>query len=94
MPSLIVLDEPNSNLDDVGERALVQAVLAAKQKGSTVILITHRPSVLAAVDKLLVMAEGTVKLFGPRDQVWAALNEANKQAQQLAQQPQAATPSA
>ncbi|MFO1385238.1 MAG: type I secretion system permease/ATPase [Chitinivorax sp.] len=97
MPSLIVLDEPNSNLDDVGERALVQAVLAAKQKGSTVILITHRPSVLAAVDKLLVMAEGALKLFGPRDQVWAALNEANKQAQQaqqLAQQPQAATPSA
>ena len=40
----------------------------------------------AAVDKLLVMAEGTVKLFGPRDQVWASLNEANKQAQQLAQQ--------
>lgn len=86
MPSLIVLDEPNSNLDEVGERALVQAVLAAKQKGSTVVLITHRPSVLAAVDKLLVMAEGTVKLFGPRDQVWASLNEANKQAQQLAQQ--------
>lgn len=89
MPSLIVLDEPNSNLDEVGERALVMAIQAAKQRGSTVVLITHRPSVLSAVDKLLVLAEGEIKLFGPRDKVWADLNEANRQAaaaQQAAQQ--------
>ncbi|WP_043648231.1 type I secretion system permease/ATPase [Chitinilyticum litopenaei] len=89
MPSLIVLDEPNSNLDDVGEKALVGAVLAAKQRGSTVILITHRTAILAAVDKLLVMADGASRLFGPRDQVLASLNEAvQQQAQQLQQQAQ------
>ncbi|STR45289.1 type I secretion system permease/ATPase [Iodobacter fluviatilis] len=76
MPSLIVLDEPNANLDDNGERALVQAILRAKESGATVVLITHRTHVLAVVDLLLVMADGMLKYYGPRDQVLAALTPA------------------
>jgi ATP-binding cassette subfamily C exporter for protease/lipase len=72
-PSFIVLDEPNSNLDDVGEKALVEAVKELKARGKTVVLITHRLNFLMVVDKILVMNEGTVKLYGPRDQVLAAL---------------------
>lgn len=73
MPALVVLDEPNSNLDDAGEAALVTAIGEMRNHGTTVILITHRPSVLAVVDKLLVLQDGTQKLFGPRDQVLKAL---------------------
>jgi ATP-binding cassette subfamily C exporter for protease/lipase len=72
-PALVVLDEPNSNLDDAGEAALVTAIGELRAKGTTVILVTHRPSVLAVVDKLLVLQDGTQKLFGPRDQVLKAL---------------------
>ncbi|MBB2496816.1 type I secretion system permease/ATPase [Aquipseudomonas ullengensis] len=72
-PALIVLDEPNSNLDDAGESALVTAIGALRDSGSTVVLVTHRPNVLAVVDKLLVLQDGTQKLFGPRDQVLQAL---------------------
>lgn len=79
-PVLIVLDEPNSNLDDVGEAALVQAVRGLKQAGRTVVLITHRTSILAAVDKLLLLVEGTLQLFGPRDEVLAALAQRQQQA--------------
>jgi len=72
-PPFIVLDEPNSNLDDVGEAALVQAVLAQKAAGRTLIVITHRTSILSAVDKLLLLREGVVQGFGPRQQVLEAL---------------------
>nr|WP_242482230.1 type I secretion system permease/ATPase [Thiocystis violacea] len=68
-PVLVVLDEPNSNLDDQGEAALVKAIAQLKADGATVVIITHRPSVLSSVDKILVMREGMVELFGPRDQV-------------------------
>lgn len=70
-PVLVVLDEPNSNLDDEGEAALVQAVAHLKSLGSTVFLITHRPNVLKGVDKILVLRDGMLHLFGPRDQVLA-----------------------
>ena len=70
-PVLVVLDEPNSNLDDQGEAALVQAVAALKAAGRTVLIITHRPSILSGVDKILVLREGQVQAFGPRDQVMA-----------------------
>lgn len=68
-PVLVVLDEPNSNLDDIGEAALVQALRELKLKKATVLIITHRPSVLAHVDYILVMNEGQVQTFGSRDQI-------------------------
>lgn len=72
-PALLVLDEPNSNLDDVGERALLQAILNMKQQGTTIVLITHRLSILAATDAILILKDGAVAAFGPRDQVLASL---------------------
>lgn len=72
-PALVVLDEPNSNLDDAGEAALVQAVRKLKAEGCTVVLVTHRPSILGAVDKLLFLKDGVQTLFGPRDQVLKTL---------------------
>lgn len=83
-PALIVLDEPNSNLDEVGEQALVNAVLDLRKRGKTIILITHRPSAIGATTKLLVMRDGGVQLFGPTKDVMAAINDANQKA--LAQQ--------
>lgn len=77
-PSVIVLDEPNSNLDDAGEAALVAAVRDLRQRGKTIILITHRTSAIGATSKLLLMRDGSVHMFGPTDQVLAALNEANQ----------------
>lgn len=79
-PALVVLDEPNSNLDDVGEAALVQTVQDLKRRGTTVIVITHRLNILAAVDKLLVMREGVMTLFGPREDVLKALRQQQAQA--------------
>ena len=71
-PALIVLDEPNSNLDDQGEAALAETLRRLKAEKRTVMIITHRMSTLAVADSILVMHEGTVKLHGPRDQVLAA----------------------
>jgi ATP-binding cassette subfamily C protein len=70
-PFLIVLDEPNANLDNVGEVALTQAIRAAKARGAIVILIAHRPSALATCDKVLFVANGAQQEFGPRDDVLA-----------------------
>jgi ATP-binding cassette subfamily C protein EexD len=72
-PKLMVLDEPNSNLDDQGEKELVEAIKRIKQMGCTVIVITHRTMVLQCVDKILVMKDGLAAAFGPRDQVLASL---------------------
>ena len=68
-PKLIILDEPNSNLDDQGERDLLSALRKMKESGSTIIVITHRTSILSVVDKLLLMKEGMVTNFGERDLV-------------------------
>ena len=84
-PSLIVLDEPNSNLDDAGENALVNAVMDLRQRGKTIILITHRPAAINLTTKLLLMRDGAVHMFGPTPQVLAALQEANKKAVEAAQ---------
>ena len=79
-PALIVLDEPNANLDEAGEAALIQTVQNMKAKGKTVIVITHRPGILAVADRLLVLMEGKVKAQGPRDAVIAALRAATQAA--------------
>ncbi len=92
-PALIVLDEPNSNLDEAGEQALVNAVLDLRQRGKTIVLITHRPSAISVTTKLLLMQDGGVQMFGPTKDVLAALNEANQKAlaaQQAAQRAAAA----
>ena len=68
-PFLVVLDEPNSNLDRAGEDALAAAVTAACARGAAVVVIAHRPSILAAVHKVLLMEDGRVRAFGPRDQI-------------------------
>jgi ATP-binding cassette subfamily C exporter for protease/lipase len=72
-PRFIVLDEPNSSLDEAGERALVQTLLALKSRGATLVVITHRTSVLEAVDQILVLRDGQMQGIGPRDEVLAAL---------------------
>lgn len=87
-PALMVLDEPNSNLDDVGEAALIQAVADMRQRGKTVILITHRTNIIGVTNKLLILRDGQVSMFGPTQDVLNALNESNQkqlQAQQAAQ---------
>jgi ATP-binding cassette subfamily C protein EexD len=68
-PILVVLDEPNSNLDDIGEQALLCAISELKKRQVTVVLITHRATILGAVDQLLAMHEGQVVAVGPRDEV-------------------------
>ncbi len=75
-PVLVVLDEPNANLDDMGEAALVRTVQELKAKGCTVFLITHRPGILAVADRLLILRNGLVQANGPRDEVLAALRAA------------------
>lgn len=74
-PVFIVLDEPNSNLDDTGEKALAVAISEAKARGATVIIITHRVSVLAQVDMLVVLANGRMVHQGPRDEVLRQLQQ-------------------
>lgn len=69
-PKFIVLDEPNANLDQAGESALSNALLAARKKGTTAVVISHRPSVLAVVDKVLVLRDGQVEAFGTRDEIF------------------------
>jgi ATP-binding cassette, subfamily C, bacterial len=68
-PRLVVLDEPNANLDGDGEAALLRAITRLKERGATVVAVTHRPSLLRAVDDVLVLRDGGVELFGPRDEV-------------------------
>jgi ATP-binding cassette subfamily C protein EexD len=70
-PRLVVLDEPNSNLDDHGEAALLTAMRHLKHSRATVLVITHRPSLLHSVDRIMVLREGRIHLFGPKDQVLA-----------------------
>ena len=72
-PCLIVLDEPNSNLDDQGEKELVEALERIKRQGSTIIVISHRTMVLQSMDKMMVLKEGATLNYGPRGQVLAAL---------------------
>ncbi len=68
-PKLVVLDEPNSNLDGDAEQALIRGLEALKAKGCTVILVSHRPTLVQGVDKVLLMRDGAVEAFGPRAEV-------------------------
>jgi PrtD family type I secretion system ABC transporter len=68
-PALLILDEPNSNLDTAGDQALIEAVNHARDQGSTVVIISHRLSILGSVDKVLVLNQGMVEAFGSRDEV-------------------------
>jgi ATP-binding cassette subfamily C protein EexD len=72
-PKIIVLDEPNSNLDDQGEQALAHTLQLLKQSGTTLFVVSHRPSILKNIDKLLVMRDGQLQAFGKRDDVMAHL---------------------
>jgi ATP-binding cassette subfamily C exporter for protease/lipase len=85
-PTLLVLDEPNSNLDEVGEAALVAAIAQAKARGATVIFVSHSARLIGVADKLLALREGQLNAYGPRDQVIAFL----QQGQQLSKAPQIA----
>ncbi len=68
-PVLVVLDEPNANLDADGDAALAKAVQGLKARKATTIIVAHRPSAIAFVDKLLMLSEGETRAFGPRDEV-------------------------
>jgi len=79
-PVLVVLDEPNSSLDEAGDAALASAILELKARGTTFVIMTHRTSVLAVADKMMVLRDGVMQAFGPRDDVLAALKKANEEA--------------
>ena len=83
-PVFVVLDEPNSSLDEEGDAALARAIQDAKARGTTFVIMTHRTSVLGVADKMLVLRDGLQQAFGPRDEVLAALHQAQQQAQQPA----------
>jgi ATP-binding cassette subfamily C exporter for protease/lipase len=77
-PVFVVLDEPNSSLDEAGDTALANAIAALKQLGTTFVVMTHRTSVLGVADKMLIMRDGAQQAFGPRDEVLAALQQKAK----------------
>jgi ABC-type protease/lipase transport system fused ATPase/permease subunit len=94
-PSIVVLDEPNSNLDEQGEKALLAAIDLLKERGCTVLVISHRVGLLSHVDKLILMVGGTVAAFGPRDEVLNHVKAAQAQARTQAgsgRQPNQPTP--
>jgi ATP-binding cassette subfamily C protein len=79
-PSLVVLDEPNSNLDATGEQALTDTLQRAKEKRVTVVIVTQRPAVLNSMDKLLILRAGRVEAFGPPSEVLVRLVRTNGRA--------------
>jgi ABC-type protease/lipase transport system fused ATPase/permease subunit len=72
-PVVVVLDEPDTNLDEEGSLALARALLALKQVGTTVVLISHRPNILGLADRILVLSGGTMQAFGTRQEIMARL---------------------
>jgi len=83
-PAFVVLDEPNSSLDEQGDAALAGAISQLAARGTTFVVMTHRTSVLGVADKILLLREGQAQMFGPRDDVLKALNEAAAKARQMA----------
>ncbi|MCL7465729.1 type I secretion system permease/ATPase [Phaeovulum sp. NW3] len=90
-PKFVVLDEPNSNLDTAGDQALVRALGHARAHGITTVVITQKPSILSAVDKIMLLADGNIALFGWRDQVLKEL-EKRQRARPPVQAPPQANP--
>ena len=90
-PAFVVLDEPNSSLDEQGDAALAFAITQLKSRGTTFVIMTHRTSILGVTDKMLVLRDGVAQAFGPRDDVLKALTEAHAKASQPAAQPRATT---
>ena len=87
-PSLIVLDEPNSNLDDIGEQALIAAIKDLHKRNKTIVVVTHRTSVIATTNKLLLLREGMAQVFGDTEQVLTELAKAAQAVGQMANQQQ------
>jgi ATP-binding cassette subfamily C exporter for protease/lipase len=83
----VVLDEPNAHLDEAGEKDLLTLMNTLKSRGTTVIAITHRGNLIGAADKLVLLVDGAVAMFGPRVEVLAALQKANEQARAKAKAP-------
>lgn len=83
-PKIIVLDEPNSNLDEEGEACLLQAIVNLRQLGSTLVLVTHKPNILSIVDNIMVMQEGRIALCGSRQDVMSKLAEIQKKQREQA----------
>jgi ATP-binding cassette subfamily C protein EexD len=83
-PRLLVLDEPNSNLDEQGEQTLAQALKRIKSKGCSIVVITHRNSILQVVDNLLILKEGTAIAYGPKEKVLATMMAQIKNSKQSA----------
>ena len=81
----MVLDEPNSSLDEAGDAALARMIAERKTLGTSLVVITNRTSILEVVDKILVLRDGQQQMFGPSDEVLQALAQASQQAQQQAQ---------
>lgn len=76
-PKLVVLDEPNANLDAEGEGKLLLTLKALREQAVTVVLVTHKPAILRELDKILLMREGRLELFGPRAEVLMKLKESS-----------------
>lgn len=91
-PKLVILDEPSSNLDEEGERILLQTLQRLKEDKATVIVVSHKMSTIATMDKLLVLHSGRVAQFGERQQVLQALQDAQQKAQQQMPKPKPAFP--
>jgi ATP-binding cassette subfamily C exporter for protease/lipase len=79
-PALVVLDEPNSSLDEAGDQALAEALKQLRGRGATVVVMTHRAGLLGVCDKILLLVDGAQQAFGPRDEVLAAMQQARAKA--------------
>jgi ATP-binding cassette subfamily C protein len=82
-PKLVVLDEPNSNLDTAGEAALAAALMRAKRQRITVVAVTQRPSLLRCVDKIMVMGEGKLLRLGPREEILSKISTARSESAEV-----------
>jgi ABC-type protease/lipase transport system fused ATPase/permease subunit len=76
-PAIVIMDEPNANLDNDGETALQAAITSLQEKGTTVVLIAHRPSTIVQCNKLLMLDGGKIRAFGPREEVLAKVAPKN-----------------